>query len=1470
MTRIFLSHSSRDNRAAIALKQWMVEQDPTLADEVFLDLDRRSGIRPGVRWKDALTLANARCEAVVCLLSRHWEASPECRTEFRTAESLHKPIYCLRLEELDSREIAGDWQQVDLFGDGPTTAVRIESGDVVEFRTEGLRRLWDALQAAGIGAEYFPWPPADDPTRAPYRGWEPFDAVDAAVYFGRDTQIVRGLDTLRGMRSTGVEKLFVVLGPSGAGKSSFLRAGLLPRLVRDDRRFLVLDIVRPERAAITGPRGFAHAVHTLAARLGVRAPTLGGIKDSCMSDVGAIRSILLRARDAATERLLDLPAVPPTLVLPIDQAEELFNSDAGPEAERLLRILAELIGDADSPLDLIVALTIRADRYEPLQTTPALATLQRAVFDELRPLMPAQFADVIRGPAVRATESGSPLRIHPGLVERLLRECAASADPLPLLSLTLARLYADYGSSGELTVADYESMGGMACVVESEIDSILSRDEATRAGELQLLHETFVPWLASVDPDTDQPRRRVARLSELPPDAQPLIDAFVARRLLVSDEREGSTVVEVALESLLRHWKTLAGWLRDEREDLQAADSIERACDGWERSGHDDAWLLQGTRLADAEALVDKPRYRARLADAHAYLSASRAREDERADAERRRKEAELATAIRHAKALRKRARILQAVLAVTLVVALVAAASFVRARSAEREAQGRFREATATGLVSDTALMLNGGKGRDDVRAIDQVLAAQRISASADAGAVLRTADALASTEKIIKTGMPFNATAIRLSVEDMKRAFEGSEPITSVALSPDGHRIATGGLQLRVWDADTGARVNLPFRAERGAVAVAYSPDGHTIASTAQGDGKIQLWDADTGMPVGESINTGSAPREAVAFSPDGRRVAVAGSDGTIGVWDVATRLPGPMLKGHDGAVHSIAFSGVGNRLVSGGADFTVRIWDLDKGEQVGEPMQQRRTIPSSIPDRNGVLAVAFSGDGRRVASDIPGGLTASIALWDAESHQPVGDPLEGSYGLVTSLAFSPDSHRIVSGGIGDGLRLWDVETGKQIGPDLRGHTGYVKSVAYGTIDGRGRIVSAAWDGTMRVWRDDRQDGAGYEWEQSHLASFGPPGGRLVLMAPDGRRMVVADPSGLGASVVDLDKGTTMRVQASVHNSAVANADYSENGRRIAFGLEDKSIVVVDAGSGQVVRTITTGFGGKISALVFSADTGRIAAGSEDKSVRVWDVESGEPIGAPLTGPAGAVKELAFSPDGDRLAVADADKSVWIWDLTSARLIGGPLKGQKWDVRFLSFGADGRRVIADSGDSVALWDADSGRLVSRTDASPSFDRFAISPSGRFFVVAEGLELQRFDAFTGNRIGGPMRGHTDAMVSSLAVTPDDRYILSGGADRTLRFWGAATGEPVGDPLKGADGWILQIHIAPDGRTVRTFWQSVDGSNRGIHVWPGPAAWVEELCSKLTAEITGKQWSEWVSDKIGYEPTCHKSAAPHP
>ena len=695
------------------MKRWLVEQEPGLADEIFLDLDPHTGIRSGERWKQALQQANTRCEAVICLLSEHWVASHECTTEYRYAEMLNKAIVVARLESVPGREITSEWQRCELFGDGPTTAISVDDAEPVVLATEGLHRLLNGLRALGIGAEHFSWPPPQDPERAPYRGWAPLEEADAAVFFGRDAQIVRAMDELRGMRASGVESLLVIIGPSGSGKSSFLRAGLLPRVRRDDRQFVPLDIVRPERAVLTGELGLAPAIHRLRTGLGLPTPLLGEIKNACLAgDVERLCGWLAEARHAAGSRLLDVPAdqPPPTLVLPLDQGEELFSADAGPQAPGFLQILAGLLQrEAGITPELIVAVTIRADRYEPLQTAPQLAGVQSVVFDELKPMPPAGFKEVITGPARRATAGGRRLSIDPALVDRLLADSAEGADALPLLALTLQRLYHDFGDDGELSVTEYEAMGGMTQVVQNEVDTLLAADPAARQAQLELLRDAFIPWLATINPDSDQPMRRLARSTDLPPASHPLIEAFVEKRLLVKDTRDGQVVVEVALESLLRQWRELAAWLRAESHNLKDADTLERAAADWRASGRNPAWLLEGTRLAEAETLAAKPGFRDRLNPTRDFLHASRDRENERAETEKRRTEAELQTERAHTAVLRKRSRILRGVLAVTLVVAAVAVLLFVRATIAERnadnarrEADTRAREATALRLTTD------------------------------------------------------------------------------------------------------------------------------------------------------------------------------------------------------------------------------------------------------------------------------------------------------------------------------------------------------------------------------------------------------------------------------------------------------------------------------------------------------------------------------------------------------------------------------------------------------------------------------------------------------------------------------------------------------------------------------------------------------------------------------------------------
>lgn len=345
MSRIFISHSSKDNRQAVALVEWLSDVRPELATEIFIDIGAETGLRPGQQWQEALRQASDRCEAVICLLSRNWAGSDYCRLEYLLAENLGKQILVARLEDLGETDITSKWQRCDLFAAGAQTEIVVTGGASVRFNSAALDQLKKAIEGTGIGPEHFLWPPSADGQRAPYRGWDPFEDIDAGIFFGRDAQILGALDAMRGMRKARTKRWFVILGPSGSGKSSFLRAGLLPRLQRDDREFLVLGIVRPERDVLEGANSFAKAIHAARLDRGLIEPELGDIETASRGEPEHIRRLLVELQDVAQAQLLDRGhhAVAPTLVLPLDQSGELLAAEAKQEAERFLRVVRDLV-----------------------------------------------------------------------------------------------------------------------------------------------------------------------------------------------------------------------------------------------------------------------------------------------------------------------------------------------------------------------------------------------------------------------------------------------------------------------------------------------------------------------------------------------------------------------------------------------------------------------------------------------------------------------------------------------------------------------------------------------------------------------------------------------------------------------------------------------------------------------------------------------------------------------------------------------------------------------------------------------------------------------------------------------------------------------------------------------------------------------------------------------------------------------
>lgn len=1096
MSRIFLSHHNSNNQEAQALKLWLESQG--WRDEIFLDSDPGAGIQAGTRWKEALKQAVTRCEAVVCLTSPEWVGSPECEAEYRTAENLHKKIFVAQIAELNSAskgkksrnkpdnvlDRTSEWQRCQLYGEGPFTEISLGPGrNPVQFATEGLTRLKLGLLEAGISGvlpKHFPWPPADDPKREPYRGLRPLEFQDAGVYFGRNAEILTGLAKLHRMRLAGAVPLFVILGASGTGKSSFLRAGLLPRLKNEDRQFFALNVVRPQKEPLFGDSGLAQVIALANAELKLTPVDQGDVESELKTGPGACSELLQKIQQAAQTRVGTSadPSFPPTIILPVDQAEELFNADAAEEARTFLEMIGavlrgEAAGKRIQRVSLIVAFTIRSDRYEPLQTAPELKDIERELFDDLRPMPPAQFREVITGPASRAFVDGRQLEVEEALVDRLVSDCTDGADTLPLLGLILDKLYRKYGNDGKLELREFLEMGELAKVIRTEAESILSSDQDTRQAQLAQLQGAFFPYLVRINPDNNQPMRRVARMADLPQDSRPLIQALIEKRLLLSDLRNDEQVVEVAHESLFRHWKVLSDWLDEERDDLKEADRLEEEANGWAdkgKKGKKEDYLRRGERLSIGEALAAKPTYRRRLESVSEFLMASRQVE------ERRREEKEQAV------------KQLQQAVDNNIVQRLAAQAD--TALSSDPP------DAPLALALAIEALQISLKKGELVVPAAEQSIRTA-LSRIASSGHKANTECTVSVDEEEASSHLwSLLSKSPAPAFIDLLKGYEHESGEGGVAFSTDGAWLASRkGKTIRLWalKAGPGAVVDLPNPVVYGGVYdLAFSHDGRRLVAASGAAQYVWLWDATSGELL--SLEHG-ADSNAVAFSSNGRWLASGGWSGSILLWDLSKFAQffratehskaldwtdkrncaptKPITVGKDngrilhsrtplGDIKSVAFSHDYSKLAVAGEGGRVLIWDVTDEVSANDPI--------ALPHTHEALGVAISSSGlvATVGSD------GSVKLWDMLSRNPTEThvALSGHIGDVSAVAFSPDGRRLATAGADGKIRLWDLKAQDTTASCvlLEGHKEAILRIAF-SPDGRW-LATNSQDGNVRLW--------------------------------------------------------------------------------------------------------------------------------------------------------------------------------------------------------------------------------------------------------------------------------------------------------------------------------------------------------------------------------------------------------------
>jgi TonB family protein len=281
-------------------------------------------------------------------------------------------------------------------------------------------------------------------------------------------------------------------------------------------------------------------------------------------------------------------------------------------------------------------------------------------------------------------------------------------------------------------------------------------------------------------------------------------------------------------------------------------------------------------------------------------------------------------------------------------------------------------------------------------------------------------------------------------------------SSPVISVAYSPDGQTLASGGADkiIKLWDVKTGNLLQTLSTRSKWVRSVVYSLDGQTLASGSD-DNTIKLWNVKTGKLL-QTLSGYSDSVRSIAYSPDGQTLAGGSDDNTIKVWDVKTGNLLQTLSGHCKWVRSAAYSPHGQTLASGSADNTIKVWDAKTGN----------LLQTLSGHSDWVNSVAYSPDGQTLVS---GSGDNTIKVWDVETGNLL-QTLSGHYDWVNSVAYSPDGQTLVSGSRDNTIKVWDVKTGNLL-QTLSGHSNWVNSVAY-SPDGQ-TLVSGSGDKTIKIWQ-------------------------------------------------------------------------------------------------------------------------------------------------------------------------------------------------------------------------------------------------------------------------------------------------------------------------------------------------------------------------------------------------------------
>jgi WD40 repeat protein len=618
-------------------------------------------------------------------------------------------------------------------------------------------------------------------------------------------------------------------------------------------------------------------------------------------------------------------------------------------------------------------------------------------------------------------------------------------------------------------------------------------------------------------------------------------------------------------------------------------------------------------------------------------------------------------------------------------------------------------------------------------------------------------------------------------------------------VGLSPDGNLAAAGGGDsIIVWNVKSGSVLTTKQQVFKNPNAddiglaittLAFSPDGKRIA-TGEGlrfvtvfpripaSGEILIWDPLTGKDIAE-VNVAEETM-GLQFSPDSRQLAAGVADGFVYLWDAATGVQLNAIQSGSNVINAI-FLADGRRLAYTDAFGTAKVVDSQTGSEIAR-------MPTEVQTSLTALAASNPADLIAVGDE-----NGNIWVWKLRGQETakVGT---GPGVSISTVSFSPDGKRILLGAWDRTVRVADAITGEQT--IVITHT---NRVLIAHFDPTGQIVaSGSQDGQVQVWNS-------LSGQLIFQSSIGQKLGDLTF-SPDGKWLAASEgsfprdawfiykrqPSGNPTDVIIWETRTGKEIARLPHADLVNSLAFSPDGQRIVTAGDDNLVHVWDIKSQKEifqvqhqnrVNLVTISSDGKRGASAESCfQTGPTFPQPCSPFIKVWDTSSGQLIWQQqLAAP--WVSNLLFSPDGQRLAT------------TNDYIQGCPTS--KCEL------------------AVQVWDANTGRLVSK------------------MVHGE-------------------------VIIALAISPDGRQLASGGSDGTLRIWNPANGEETAHITGIGSPWSASF--SSDNRSIL-----VGGYEGGVsyaRVLPVAATpLIEMACQRLTRNLTMAEWKQYLSD-IPFQTTC--------